>query len=478
MMFDINEFLTKLKSLCIAPAGHGKTYKIAECLKYTNGTHLVLTHTNAGVSSLKDKIRKNGLSSAKYQIETIDSFAQKYVDAFYCGGDIPEQDNAKMYFSFIIQKATVLVKLKPIKDVLKFSYSGLFVDEYQDCTKKQHQFIMALANIFPIHVFGDPLQGIFGFNEEQLVNWGPDLKEFENSRFELVEPWRWKNTNPELGESLKKVRGKLENKELVDLNLFKKGIEVYIIEDKNDIFRPLKEYYRKIDCLLDTESSLLLVYPDSANLNARKKIVKVFNNRLNLVEAMDGKDFYYFSKLFDSRNSMSIYELILKIIYNIFNKSELDKWFTESKVKSKRKEKDKDIIMPIVENLDRIKNDGSYTIISNILKQIKGIPDLKCYRRELFSDLCKALEQADIQKISVFEAMKNIRNVKRRMGRKIEGKCIGTTLLTKGLEFGTVVVLNANEFKCPKNLYVALTRASKKLVVFANNAILSPYNIR
>ncbi|MFV1977526.1 MAG: hypothetical protein ACC651_17435 [Candidatus Scalindua sp.] len=44
------------------------------------------------------------------------------------------------------------------------------------------------------------------------------------------------------------------------------------------------------------------------------------------------------------------------------------------------------------------------------------------------------------------------------MGRKIKGKCIGTTLLTKGLEFDTVAILNARKFDCPKNLYVALTR--------------------
>ena len=71
--------------------------------------------------------------------------------------------------------------------------------------------------------------------------------------------------------------------------------------------------------------------------------------------------------------------------------------------------------------------------------------------------------------------MKNIRNVKRRMGRKIVGKCIGTTLLTKGLEFDTVAILNTHKFNCPKNLYVALTRASKRLIIFTTNRILSPY---
>ena len=71
--------------------------------------------------------------------------------------------------------------------------------------------------------------------------------------------------------------------------------------------------------------------------------------------------------------------------------------------------------------------------------------------------------------------MKEIRNVKRRVGRKVKGKSIGTTLLTKRLEFDTFVVLDVQKFTDSKNLYVALTRASKRLIVFANNNILSPY---
>jgi len=77
---------------------------------------------------------------------------------------------------------------------------------------------------------------------------------------------------------------------------------------------------------------------------------------------------------------------------------------------------------------------------------------------------------------SVYESMKKSRDIVRRQGRKVMGKYIGTTLLTKGLEFDTVIVLEAHKFTDPKNFYVALTRACKKLIVFTNNAILTPYN--
>ena len=76
------DFISKRKSLLIAPAGCGKTYTIAECLKYTEGLHLILTHTHAGVASLKEKIKEKGITTDKYRVETIDSYAQKYVNAF------------------------------------------------------------------------------------------------------------------------------------------------------------------------------------------------------------------------------------------------------------------------------------------------------------------------------------------------------------------------------------------------------------
>ena len=464
------DFVSKPKSLLIAPAGYGKTYTIAECLKYIEGTQLVLTHTHAGVAALKEKIKKSGINSSKYHIETIDSFAQKYVNAFYCKDDIPEQENSKKYFPFIIQKAASLVKIKPIKDVIKLTYTGLLVDEYQDCIINQHQFIMALANILPIHVLGDPLQGIFDFSGEKLVDWKTDLNDFADAHFELTEPWRWKDINPQLGNSLKEIRGKLENNENIDLSQYDSGIEILQITEKDIYF-----WNERIRNLLDSERSLLLIYPESQNINARKKLVKTFQNRFYLVEAMDGKDFYNFSKIFDVSDSASIYNKIHEIIYNIFNKSELNKWFNDNELKNKRQEKDKIIIAAIKDNLDKLNQEVSFILVSQTLRQIKEFPKIKCYRKELFSDLCKALEQAEYQKISVYEAMKNIRNVKRRMGRKIEGKCIGTTLLTKGLEFDTVAILNAHKFNCPKNLYVALTRASKRLIIFTTNKILSPY---
>ena len=86
------------------------------------------------------------------------------------------------------------------------------------------------------------------------------------------------------------------------------------------------------------------------------------------------------------------------------------------------------------------------------------------YRRDVYCSVIRALRLADEKQITVYEAMCDIRNNVRRVGRTIKGRCIGTTLLTKGLECECVVLLDFDSFLDYKHLYVALTRGSKKIV--------------
>ena len=69
----------------------------------------------------------------------------------------------------------------------------------------------------------------------------------------------------------------------------------------------------------------------------------------------------------------------------------------------------------------------------------------------------------------MYEAMTHLKNSIRHMGRKIDGRCIGTTLLTKGLEFDTVIIYEAQKFMDAKNFYVAISRARKRLVFITSN---------
>ena len=162
-MINIDDFITKQKCMVIAPAGFGKTHTISQCVELTLGRQLILTHTNAGIASIKEKLTVNNVPTSKYHIETISGFAQKYVNAFCKQSDIPTIKD-KQYYITIYEKAAELFSKNPVLNIIKYTYTGLFVDEYQDCTLKQHNLILQLAEKLPTRLFADPLQGIFNFN--------------------------------------------------------------------------------------------------------------------------------------------------------------------------------------------------------------------------------------------------------------------------------------------------------------------------
>ena len=485
-MLDYLEFISKEKSMLIAPAGFGKTHAIAECLKYTRdqGKQLILTHTHAGVGSIKEKIKKEGIPNSSYHVETITSFAQKYVLSFYTGTDIPAQEDSKNYYPFILEKAIELFKLKPIRRIVLVSYKGLFVDEYQDCTIEQHALIKSISKLFPTRVLGDYLQGIFGFKGETLVNMNDPNQFSEYTTFKLETPWRWiKGENENLGQNLVSIRDLLEKNEPIDLVNFKSVIEIHKMKKSNEFLEfeikdasgnKIKNPLNKVIWALKKESSLLIIYPnDDKNKNSapRELFIKRFGDDFKLLEAIDDKDFYKLSVTFDNTTPQKIEADIMKLLYKCFTKKSIGYWF----ISSLNNSTELMIFKPVISNIKKLKVEINKGLIGETLSLISSLPNMKCFRKDLFRSISSALSEAETNKITVHEAMINKRNSVRRIGRKVIGKCVGTTLLTKGLEFDTVAIVNAHDFDCPKHLYVAVTRASKRLIIFTADTILKPY---
>ncbi len=470
---DHKTFIEKRKALAIAPAGHGKTHAITDCMTQILGRQLILTHTHAGVASLRDKLKKQNISSKAYNLETITSYAQAIVQNFYTGKDIPPPESGKTYYAFLIEKATSLLNKKPIKDVIAATYKGLFVDEYQDCTISQHTFIMKLSDILSTRIFGDPLQGIFGFSEALVdLNDKEQMGDFLEDRITLSTPYRWRGVNENLGETLKSIRVELESTDSVDLSKYRLGMEL-IIAPEADLYNGQRDYHKKIISLLNDES-ILIIDPDSTSVTPRIKKISSFQNRIRLIESIDDKSFYDIAKKIDlisteDSPSKKIRDLIAELLSP---DSIINQWFDSNGLKSFKKEEKRQAIQKVKESLDDFSQSRDISKIPLILKGVEKLPNIKSYRKELFKVICSAIYFAKENNVTVYEAVVVIRNKTRRAGRKVIGRCIGTTLLTKGLEFDTVVVLNAQKFD-KKNFYVALTRARKKLVVFANQNVLS-----
>lgn len=481
-MANLEEFLSKNKSMIIAPAGYGKTYTIMECLHLLGASKkcLILTHTHAGIASIKEKMKKGNINPQKFAIDTISSFALRYSNAFHINkSEIPKAEDSG-YFDFAIETSTKLFKTQPLQAVIKSSYSELLVDEYQDCTSLQHKMILALSDILPTHILGDPLQGIFEFRNNTIVNMESDeeMQGLNQNVQTLNTPWRWsQHGSNDLGQSLSQIRELLLIRSPINLNDFRPHINC-IIEAENGYLQPVNESNKAIWREINNRKvdSLLLLHPISTSVSPRITFIQRFNNTVRLIESIDDKDFYTFSNHFDKQAGQNLISEILDFTKKISSKTVISQWFNDNGLlKNKRSPEEKVVSQKLRDIIDLITQCKSSKGIADLITEITQLPNNKCYRIELKRDMIKALELAHAEGETIYESMKKNRDILRRIGRNIKGRCIGTTLLTKGLEFDVVIVLNAHLFSSPKHLYVALTRASKKLIVISQTPILNPY---
>lgn len=460
------EFLNERDNILIAPAGFGKTYFIADCVSQATNRQLILTHTQAGVASIKEKLRNKGVSNIKYRVETISSFAQSYVRAFDNTGMIPEEQKSSEYYPYIINKCIEILKMKPVQDVVCYSYSGLFVDEYQDCSETHHLLVLELANLIPTHILGDPMQGIFNFNGKLVDLEDETVMGRFSKRYELKTPHRWINSGKlQLGDEILMIR-----------NAIKSNVDIALDQFANIEY--LKgtylTNYRQILSVLLTTPSVLVIHPISNPIAPREKVVAAFKNIPELIEAIDARPFYEYAKLFDNEGNRPAIDIIDEFIVELFAK--IGKWYNkvEKKFIEKRSETDRKLLSPIKNLMNELSSKYDLKKVTDILVAISKLPLVKCYRRDLLRSILASITEAYQSGITVTEAMKKNRDMIRRVGKRIVGKCVGTTLLTKGLEFDTVIVLDADTFDS-KNLYVAISRCTKRLMVLSQTSKISPY---
>lgn len=485
-----NEFLNSKKGLLIAPAGHGKTHAIATCVKMSDDKHvqLILTHTHAGIASLRSKLNSLGVSKQKYIIETICGFAQKITFAYTPFVTIPEQTD-KEYFKYVVNRATNLIDKKSVQNVLINSYHGVFIDEYQDCSIEQHKLIMKLAKLMPSHILGDELQGIYDF-ADKLVDFSRDLSDYNNFSF-LNEPWRWEcdGNCKELGQKILKCRKKLLTNQISFKLVHDKNAHFYVFQHDSD---RTGKYYSAVRNLVEQvkDDSVLIILPtyyDNKNwlrggIEDRAKFRKQsgLEYTFSLIEAIDDKSFYSISEDIDTfvtsvkrihKKEKRLFEILAKFS---FNKTALAEWIDHQNSNIKNKRGDNN---PLSKDLKRrceilfvdntLKN--FLPIIEFFTKKLKYRPK----RPELLYSLIKSISMAIKNNNSVFNCMIEYKNIIRHTGRKIKGRCIGTTLLTKGLEFDTVIIVDAHLFTDKKNFYVAISRACKNLIILTEDINLT-----
>ena len=176
----------------VAPAGCGKTYLISESVSHTKGCQLVLTHSHAGKSAITTRMRDMRIPVDRYRVETLDSLALNYARAFPKLGEVTKESLESFNWPAICRGAAKALGKTPVQNVIQATYTGIFVDEYQDCDKPQHELVVSLAQLLPCRILGDPLQAVFRpLHKGEALSWPDAISAFPQIGT-LSTPHRWK----------------------------------------------------------------------------------------------------------------------------------------------------------------------------------------------------------------------------------------------------------------------------------------------
>ena len=444
-----------------APAGCGKTQLIVEALKSTNLENpiLVLTHTNAGVTALKARLKRNQVPSKNYRLATIDGWTLQIVSMFPMRSAILpeclELLNPSCDYPALRGAAEKLLREQHIKSIIETNYSHLIVDEYQDCSKSQHEIIVHLSTMLPTCVLGDPLQAIFGFKGNVLVDWMKDVQTYFKPAGELSIPWRWINVGAEeLGRWLLRCRDDLLNSRPLNFSNIPKEVTLIKLTG-SDHEKIITAASKKSS----NESDNTLLIGNSMNPQSRYDIARsVFG--ATTVEPVDFKDLISFADKYNQSSPLiSILELAKNLMTGIGNLN------LETRIQTLLKGKEKNPASALETfALHFIKN-PTYQGSVDFLELLKSQPSIRVFRPEIYYACIKGFQIViSDQDITLKEAMIRVREQNKFSGRNISKRAIGSTLLLKGLESEHCVILDADSLDY-KNLYVAMTRGSKTLTI-------------
>ena len=344
---------------------------------------------------------------------------------------------------------------------MRTSYSGIIVDEYQDCQKTQHDIFVTMNTCLPVRALGDPMQGIFGF--------GGDLVEWDEIPFQEVKidtkPWRWLSTNPELGYALMKLREDLTSvlsgkTKVIDLTSYGDSIEVLSPEDINPryIMKRAKNF----------ENLVYLTQWPCQQLEVSRKMPG-----FQYDEKQDLDELFLFAKQFDETDEG---ELMLSFINFVSTCATVVS--TELKTYKNHLSSGDFDFGRITKNVEfgslllSLRGAKKTDALLKMMEWMWAWPVFRrhLYRRELFIVMGKSVRMAKNTGCLISHAAEQIRANPRYDSKESNARFLSSrTLLSKGLEFDCVILdLTSWQGIDVRNFYVALTRARKKVFIISN----------
>jgi DNA helicase-2/ATP-dependent DNA helicase PcrA len=467
------DLLTIDRGTVTAPAGCGKTHLIAQTLTRHGGGKpiLILTHTNAGVVALRGRLDQAGVPATAYRLSTIDGWAMRLISTFpmrsahHAG--LLQLTNPRTDYPNIRVAAAKLLKAGHVNDVLAASYARLIVDEYQDCSIRQHAIVAYAAKTLPTCVLGDPMQAIFGFGGDDLAKWDEHVCTSFPLAGELATPWRWTNAGAEsLGRWLLDVRGKLLRGEPIDLRTAPAGVNWVNLDGTEDHQRRL----RAASVRPPDGQGCVLIIGDSTNPDGQRQFASQTPGAIT-VEAVDLRDLVAFARVFDL-SAPDALERIANFAQSVMrNVGAAD---LVRRVQSLMRGTARNPPTDAETTAISFVRAPSHRTAVDVLVEIGKQAGVSAHRPAVLRACIRALQLCGgTVGLSFHEAAIRMREQNRLVGRPLPRRAVGSTLLLKGLEAEVAVILNAGALDA-RNLYVAMTRGSKTLTICARSPILNP----
>ena len=461
-----------------APAGFGKTYLIAQATSLSAGRQLVLTHTYAGVNALRQKMRALGVSNQLFHIDTIASWSLRLSLSYRStsGWNIEcPADNRQ--WRVLYHACMHLLDHAFIRKIICASYTGLYVDEYQDCSMEQHRIVLKLARDLPSRILGDPLQGIFDFSGQYPVDWVRDVETNFAHLGVLEVPYRWIQVGADnLGKWLIHVRHNLENDQPIDLghSLPAEVKYLHALDNPQQLLRIQGNTCRYFQC--NRLHTVMAIHKGSPQYKAKcHRLARNLSGRFSSIEEIEGKDLFSFLKKIEHAQTdadclTTVIEFAKKCMTKIT--SNLSAGTVRGKhVTIRRNTKSPDITRMGNEYLA----DPTSAAMTRFLLSLRKTPSVKIIRADLFNRTLGVLRKHELYpELSLTEAAEKYHSEFRHKGRPVHRRrLIGTTLLVKGLEYDHAIVLDATTLS-RRELYVALTRGARSLKIISKKPVLNP----
>ncbi|MBK5376191.1 UvrD-helicase domain-containing protein [Pseudomonas sp. TH43] len=455
----------------VAAAGCGKTEQIARAVACSGQRRLILTHTHAGVDAITARLNKLSVPSDKFKVETIAGWCLRFAASFPLRSKIKAiRPTTSAEWNAVYDAALRLLQTEAVAEIIGASYEGLFVDEYQDCSPVQHRVVCLLANQLPTCIFGDPLQAIFDFKGQNPVSWGTEVYPAFPLVAELDTPWRWKaSNNTPLADWLRDVRKKLEAGMAVDLRAAPACVEWFELPD-NPMYQQPVIYAQCLKSIYDGES--VVVIGNSTNEASRASLAQKLSKRaFSTIEAVNCKSLVKNAKAIEGAVGEQLFGALLNFASECMtgtDKTPMEKAIA-SRIKGGRCGMKFSPLFPAIDSLIST-NTGDAAVA--FLDALKGMPGTYLFRREMFYAMRSALIlKGSVEGDTLMSAVAEVQNRQRHMGRKLPLRCIGSTLLVKGLEFDHAVVVQSANMSA-KDWYVALTRATRTIRIVSSHPVI------